>query len=85
MIDTLVAFEGAIQADTILEEIKVTKKNYELMTMHRPRNVNTKESLLKIIEIINKIIKNSHLVFTIHPRTKKSFEKYGLFHHLKII
>ncbi len=83
MIDTLVAFDPAIQADTILEEIKVTKHSYALMTMHRPRNVDTKESLLKIIEIINKITKNGQLVFPIHPRTKKSLEKHGLFHHVE--
>lgn len=79
MIDTLIAFDKAIQADTILEELKVTKNSYALMTMHRPRNVDTKKSLLKIIELINKITKNSQLVFPIHPRTKKSLEKHGLF------
>lgn len=83
MIDTLVAFEEAIQADTILEEIKVTKNSYALMTMHRPRNVDTEESLLKIIDIVKKIVKNSHLVFPMHPRTKKSLEKHHLFTWLK--
>lgn len=83
MIDTLVAFDKDIQADNILEEIKVTKDSYALMTMHRPRNVDTKESLLKIIEIINKITKNSQLVFPIHPRTKKSLEKHDLFQQVE--
>ena len=83
MIDTLVAFDKDIQADNILEEIKVAKGGYALMTMHRPRNVDTKESLLKIIEIINNITKNSQLVFPIHPRTKKSLEKHGLFQQVE--
>ena len=83
MIDTLVAFDKDIQADNILEEIKVRKDSYALMTMHRPRNVDTKESLLKIIEIINKITKKSQLVFPIHPRTKKSLEKHGLFQQVE--
>ena len=80
MIDTLVAFDKAIQADTILEEVGVSKGSYALMTMHRPRNVDTKASLLKIIEIINNITKNGQLVFPIHPRTKKSLEQHQLFH-----
>ncbi len=78
MIDTLVAFEDEIFASSILHELGVEKNKYALMTMHRPRNVDTKEKLLDLIKIIEFITQKQSLVFPIHPRTKKSLEKWNL-------
>lgn len=79
MIDTLVAFNTEIQADDILEEIKVQEKEYALMTMHRPRNVDSEEALRKMLDIIKHITEYTKLVFPIHPRTSNSLKKYGLY------
>lgn len=79
MIDTLVAFDKDIQADGILEEIKVAEKGYALMTMHRPRNVDTKEALIKMLGVIEHITRYTKLVFPIHPRTSNSLKKHGLY------
>jgi UDP-N-acetylglucosamine 2-epimerase (non-hydrolysing) len=78
MIDTLVAFEDQIAKSDVLKRLNIGTKPYALMTMHRPRNVDTKEKLLKLIEIVNSITKSYVLVFPIHPRTKNSLENHGL-------
>lgn len=78
MIDTLVAFEKEIGDSSILNELGIEKERYALMTMHRPRNVDTKEKLLDLIKIIEFITQKESLVFPIHPRTKKSLEKWDL-------
>ncbi len=82
MIDTLVAFDDKIQHDDILEKLNLKEKSYVLMTMHRPSNVDTKERLQILLDIINKVAEKSYLVLPIHPRTKNSLIKHGLFEQL---
>ena len=51
LIDTLVHFTNEIEDSLILEEIQQEKNQYILVTMHIPRNVDSRESLLKIINL----------------------------------
>ena len=85
MIDTLVHFKSEIEASTILEEIQAEKQDYFLVTMHRPRNVDAKQALLKIIDLFENTTKIKKVVFSIHPRTLDSFNKFGLFEQLNTI
>jgi UDP-N-acetylglucosamine 2-epimerase (non-hydrolysing) len=82
MIDTLVAFDSVIQENKILEELGLEEKGFVLMTMHRPSNVDTKERLQILLNIIAKVSENSHLVLPIHHRTKNSLLKFDLFDQL---
>jgi UDP-N-acetylglucosamine 2-epimerase (non-hydrolysing) len=82
MIDTLVHFTKEIEASSILDEVKQEKYKYILVTMHRPRNVDTKDSLEKILMLFRNITKKHKVVFSIHPRTKKSFIHYNLIEEL---
>jgi UDP-N-acetylglucosamine 2-epimerase (non-hydrolysing) len=50
---------------------------FVLMTMHRPSNVDSPESLGKVIEIAQGLTQRSAVVFAIHPRTKKKIESLG--------
>lgn len=83
MIDTLVAFDSIIEKNDILEKLNLVNKNFVLMTMHRPSNVDTKERLLILLDIINKVSENNYLVLPIHHRTKNSLIKHNLFHLLE--
>lgn len=83
MIDTLVAFDPVIQENKILEELGITEKGFVLMTMHRPSNVDTKERLEILLNIIDKVAEKSHLVLPIHHRTKNSLIKYDLYDQLE--
>lgn len=83
MIDTLVAFDAIIQENDILEKLNLINKDFVLMTMHRPSNVDTKERLLILLNIINKVAEKNYLVLPIHHRTKKSLEKHHLLDELK--
>ena len=76
MIDTLVHFEKEIEASNVLDTIEYQK--YILVTMHRPRNVDTKESLHKIISLLQKVTNTHNVVFSLHPRTKNSFVNNNL-------
>ena len=56
---------------------------YVLVTLHRPSNVDTKESLEKLVNFLNRLGEERKVVFPIHPRTKSNLEKYDLLKNLK--
>lgn len=82
MIDTLVHFNKEIEASPILEEINQEDRQYILVTMHRPRNVDTKVALLKILDLFKSVTHKHQVIFSMHPRTKNSFTKFDLIDEL---
>lgn len=80
MIDTLLKQRPNFQKPQIWDEIGLKEKNYIVMTLHRPANVD-EESKLK--ELLDEIIAHSQdlpLVFPVHPRTAKIIENLGVSH-----
>lgn len=78
MIDTLVAFTNQIELSDILDELQLNKKEFVLMTMHRPATVDDKQGLLKLKDLIEYITKKYKIIFPIHPRTLKKLGDFGL-------
>ncbi len=78
MIDTLLKNQQKILASNILQMLNVLPKEYALLTLHRPSNVDNTESLGNIIDALEVIQENIHIVFPVHPRTKKKIEEFGL-------
>lgn len=78
MIDSLVEFQSEVDKSPILEQLNVEPSKYVLMTMHRPSNVDTKEGLVILIDMILLICKQFKLVFPIHPRTVSRLKQYDL-------
>lgn len=81
MIDSLLFYLKKIGRSKILNELCITKKNYVLVTLHRPSNVDDKTNMRKILSIfknINKINPLLDIVFPVHPRTLKMIEKFDL-------
>ncbi len=78
MIDSLVYYMPKIEKSKILKSLGLNKKNYILVTFHRPRNVDTKENINKLIIFLNNLGTKRKVVFPIHPRTKKNIKDFGL-------
>ena len=55
--------------------------NILTLTMHRAENVDVKERVTNIIEAL-KEVDEMNIIFPIHPRTKNTLEKFGLFDEL---
>ena len=73
MIDTLLANRARFRKPQIWDELGLKEKQYIVMTMHRPANVDEETHLKALME---QIITNVHglpVVFPIHPRTAKIF------------
>ena len=78
MIDTLVKHRSRFQKPKIWEELKLSKKGYIVMTLHRPGNVDEEE---KLKLLMNEIVENSNnlpLIFPVHPRTAKILQGLGI-------
>lgn len=76
MIDTLLANRVRFRKPEIWDELQLREKEFIVMTMHRPANVDEENHLRAMME---QIIDNVHglpVIFPIHPRTAKLF--YGL-------
>ncbi len=74
MIDTLLKHRPNFNKPPIWEEAELQEREYIVMTLHRPTNVD-EENILK--EIIYEIIQNSNnipIIFPVHPRTAKQLE-----------
>jgi len=78
--DVLKEYTPAANKSKILEKLKLTKKKYFLVTLHRPESVDIKKnlsSLLKTLKVLYKKYKYP-IIFPIHPRTKNNMKKLNL-------
>jgi len=85
MIDTLVHQLDRARASEKFREFGLQRGEYVVSTFHRPSNVDSKAGLEWILEIIRSIAARSPLVLPIHPRTKHSYEKFGLLAELESV
>ncbi|MCP4580339.1 MAG: UDP-N-acetylglucosamine 2-epimerase (non-hydrolyzing) [candidate division Zixibacteria bacterium] len=78
MIDALINNLEIAGKSDILEKLKLKPREYILMTMHRPANVDNEELLAGLLKAIDKISKTIPVVFPCHPRTANRLEEFGL-------
>lgn len=85
MIDTLLAFDQQIEASPILEKQGLSSSGFILMTMHRPATVDSKEGMMKLLELLGSLSGRCKILFPLHPRTLKNAEKFGLLNRFKVL
>lgn len=78
MVDSLLYHREKASKSCILEKFGLSKREYAVLTLHRPDNVDTRKNLTEICLALEKICEKIPVVFPIHPRTKKSIERFGL-------
>ncbi len=83
MIDTLL--KHCRQADTspILQQLGLASgQPYAVLTLHRPSNVDCKDTLERILAALHRLAQHIPIIFPIHPRTRKQVQLFGLDHRL---
>ncbi len=76
MIDTLLAHrERALELDT-LERLGLERQGYAVLTLHRPSNVDSPESLARLFAVLERLHERLPVVFPVHPRTAKAIEQH---------
>lgn len=78
MIDSIRMMLPKIKAEQTFNKLSLQEKNYGIVTLHRPSNVDKKETLQKICRSLINISKRHTLVFPFHPRTKKRLDQFNL-------
>jgi UDP-N-acetylglucosamine 2-epimerase (non-hydrolysing) len=81
MIDTLVAQLEKARKKMTYVCLGCREKEFVYVTLHRPSNVDNKESLGNIIRDLQKLASAVPVVFPVHPRTKKMLREYGIVCH----
>jgi len=74
MIDTLMANREKAQKSDVLERLGISAKEYAVITLHRPSNVDDMDKFGQIIAAFEEIEKEMKLVFPIHPRTRNNIK-----------
>lgn len=78
MIDTLLHSLEQAKKLPVLNELGVEERGYGLVTLHRPSNVDDKDTLKAILSVLIDVSRELPLVFPIHPRTATRLESFGL-------
>lgn len=88
MIDTLLKHLEKAKKSEILKELGLCSNSnpnesgpfvpYAVLTLHRPSNVDNKETLQNIVDAVVEISEELPVVFPVHPRTRKNISVFGL-------
>jgi len=82
MIDSLMRHQTAAMNLDTYKRLGLRRKGYATLTLHRPSNVDDPYILEGLIQALVTISEKIPIVFSIHPRTKKMVEQFGLSHYL---
>ena len=80
MIDTLLKQLPNFKAPQVWIELGLKPKEYIVITLHRPANVDEEQQLKTMIDEIIAHSENLPLVFPVHPRTAKILEQLHISH-----
>lgn len=61
-------------------EPKAVNRDYAVVTLHRPSNVDDREKLGDILSALQTISRDMDIYFPVHPRTEKNIRKFRLKH-----
>ena len=83
MIDSLLGHREKAKSSRIMKRLGIEKRNYAVLTLHRPSNVDNEDMFSKILDIIDEIQKNIRVIYPMHPRSNGSMAKYRLLEKAK--
>lgn len=88
--DSRIQFVGNVMVDTLLhllnrargtrapEKFQLADGPYVFVTLHRPSNVDVRDTLAELLSALNELALEMPVVFPIHPRTRSRIGEFGL-------
>lgn len=70
MIDTLLSCRDRSNRSTILTTLSVKPREYAVLTLHRPSNVDDADTLGRLLVALREIQAEIPVIFPVHPRTR---------------
>jgi UDP-N-acetylglucosamine 2-epimerase (non-hydrolysing) len=78
MIDSFEMLRPVIETAKTRAELGLGSQSYAIVTLHRPSNVDSVESLRPIVNALVETSQKMTVVFVAHPRTIKRLDEFGL-------
>jgi UDP-N-acetylglucosamine 2-epimerase (non-hydrolysing) len=78
MIDSLIRHRERARESGILETLGVSEKEYTLVTLHRPSNVDDPGTFRGILGALGALSEQKPVLFPVHPRTRRRVAEFGL-------
>ena len=78
MIDTLLQQVERAHASLVLQQLELTPQGFGVVTLHRPANVDERQTLTDILGALSEIAERLPLIFPAHPRTQARLREFGL-------
>jgi UDP-N-acetylglucosamine 2-epimerase (non-hydrolysing) len=89
MIDSLLAHRArAVPTGVLLRQLEISpdliksSDGYAVVTLHRPSNVDSPQTLQVLLDTIRKLSERLPVVWPLHPRTRRNAETFGFAHLL---
>jgi len=77
MIDSLFYSLKLAESSTVREDLNLNGKDYAVLTLHRPSNVDEKQTFSGLLEALCKISEKLPVIFPAHPRTLSRIAEFG--------
>jgi len=74
MIDSLIRLLPLAEKSIILSDLNLKARNFGLVTLHRPSNVDDQATLAALMVALHEISRELSIVFPVHPRTRGRLE-----------
>ncbi|MDB5013703.1 MAG: UDP-N-acetylglucosamine 2-epimerase [Daejeonella sp.] len=78
MIDTLLKQMPNFIKPNIWDSLTLSEKNYIVITLHRPANVDQEDDLKRLIDEIVYCSRGLPIIFPVHPRTAQMLARIGI-------
>tara|TARA_R110002049_G_scaffold147342_1_gene310159 strand:+ start:129490 stop:130581 length:1092 start_codon:yes stop_codon:yes gene_type:complete len=78
MIDSFEMMRAEIENDHTAESYGLKSNDFAVVTMHRPSNVDDKQTLSEIVDQLLAVSGKCQLVFPVHPRTRQKLVEFDL-------
>ena len=77
MIDSLMDHLKLAEASKVRENLGVEGRDYAVLTLHRPSNVDDKQVFSGILDALLAIAERLPIIFPVHPRTRAKIDEFG--------
>jgi UDP-N-acetylglucosamine 2-epimerase (non-hydrolysing) len=89
--ESRIRYVGNVMIDTLAQHLSQAENMvapddspFAMITLHRPSNVDSRETLGAIVEFLGAIARRLRLVFPAHPRTLARLQEFGLLERLRL-
>ena len=83
MIDSYEMLRDSIAAANMVERLALKPREYAVVTLHRPANVDDAAALVSLVGQLTSASRSLPMVFAVHPRTRKRLCEFGLMEKLE--